>query len=113
MKSEQFIQFFNPRMSEYCPVVITADGNIFESTAGHIQTLIALSGDDGILATIPKDVSPLMYLAGELHCVVVDYENQLYMDELTTPQELALISLSEAGLIKYKPIRMTSSMLKL
>ncbi len=100
-------------MSEYCPVIICADGNIFDSSLGHIQTLVSLSGDPDVLASIPKDVSPLLYLASSLHCVIVDYENQIYVDSLTPAQEEALDALSEAGLIQNHRIGMPHESLKL
>ena len=113
MKAEQFIKQYQPKMSEYCPVVITADGDVLESVAGHIQTLVSLSDNPDILNTVPKDVSPLMYLAGVMKCVIVDYENQIYMEELTLEQETALQELVSAGLITDHRIRMTHEAAKI
>lgn len=100
-------------MSEYCPVVIRPDGNIFDSTLGHIQTLVSLSPDPDVLNSVPKDVSPLLYLAQMQRCVIVDFENQIYIDELTPKQEEALDALLAAGLIKDHRIRMSHESVKL
>ena len=100
-------------MSEYCPVVIRPDGNIFDSTLGHIQTLVSLSPDPDILKNIPKDVSPLLYMADMLKCVIVDYENQIYVDSMTSEQEAALDALEQAGLISSHRVRMSHESIKL
>lgn len=113
MLADQFIKYYSPEMSEYCPVVIRSDGNIFDSSLGHLQTLVSLSNDHDILSVIPKDVSPLLYLAASLKCVIVDYENQIYIDELTECQIQALDALSEAGLIRDHRVRMTHESIKL
>lgn len=113
MLADQFIRYYSPQMSEYCPVVIRSDGNIFDSGLGHLQTLVSLSNDHDILSVIPKDVSPLLYLAYELKCVIVDYENQIYIDELTPAQQEALESLEKAGLIRAHQVRMTHEAIKL
>ena len=113
MLADQFVRYYSPQMSEYCPVVIRSDGNIFDSSLGHLQTLVSLSNDHDILSVIPKDVSPLLYLAYELKCVIVDYENQIYIDELTPAQKEALESLEKAGLIRAHQVRMTHESIKL
>lgn len=113
MLADQFIKYYSPQMSEYCPVVIRSDGNIFDSSLGHLQTLVSLSNDHEILSKIPADVSPLLYLTAELKCVIVDYENQIYIDELTDRQEQALSALEEAGLIRAHRVRMTHESIKL
>lgn len=113
MMHEQFIKYYSPEMSEYCPVVIREDGNIFDSSLGHLQTLVHLSGDPDILSSIPGDVSPLMYLAAKEKCVIVDFENQVYVGELSPRQSEALDALAGAGLIRDHRIRMPYESLKL
>lgn len=100
-------------MSQYCPLIIWPDGNVFESSAGHLQMLVALSGDDEILKSIPKNVSPLLYLTAKFKCVVVDYENQIYVGELTDRQQNALDRLSEVGLIMPHLVNMPEKMMYL
>lgn len=113
MRVDEFISDYRPAMKDYCPIVITKEGDIVDSTIGHLQTLILVSGDDQILSRIPKDVSPLMYLAGMLECVIVDYENQIYIDELSKEQQDVLERLVEAELIKNHLVKMTSASIKL
>lgn len=111
MRIENFIESFHPAMREYCPVVICEDGNIFECTAGHLQMLIGLSGDSDILKKVPKDVSPLLYLANLCRCIIVDYENQIYMGKLSDKQLEAIDKLDKAGLIKKKLLKMNEEAL--
>ncbi|MCR4595695.1 MAG: hypothetical protein K5673_02820 [Lachnospiraceae bacterium] len=113
MLADQFVRYYSPQMTEYCPVVIRSDGNIFDSSLGHLQTLVSLSNDHDILSKIPRDVSPLLYLAYELKCVIVDYENQIYIDELTPEQQDALETLEKAGLIRAHQVRMTHESIRL
>ncbi len=113
MLADQFVRYYSPQMTEYCPVVIRSDGNIFDSSLGHLQTLVSLSNDHDILSKIPRDVSPLLYLAYELQCVIVDYENQIYIDELTPEQQDALEALEKAGLIRAHQVRMTHESIRL
>lgn len=107
MRIDEFLAQFKPEMSEYCPVIITEDGEVFESTQGHLNKLVELSKDPEILSKIPKDESPLLYLTNSLHCVIVDYENQIYMNELTDVQKETLDKLIAAGLIAEHLVRMT------
>lgn len=107
MRAGEFIEYYKPEMSEYCPIVIDYNGDIYECPEGHLHKLVELSGDAAIMNEIPKDESPLMYLTGRLRCVIVDYENQIYMEELSDDQSQALEILSAAGLIKSHTVRMT------
>jgi len=113
MKIEDFIDVYNPKMSEYCPVIICEDGEVYECSEGHLQVLVRISGDNEILQKIPKDISPLMYLAAYLHCVVVDYENQIYFGELSIKQVEAIDALDKEGLIKKKLLKMNNEALHL
>ena len=113
MLADSFIKYYSPELTDYCPVVIRADGNIFDSSLGHLQTLVSLSNDHDILSKIPKDVSPLLYLAAQLKCVIVDYENQIYVDSMTGEQEKALDALEQAGLISSHRVRMSHESVKL
>ena len=113
MLADTFIRYYSPELTNYCPVVIRSDGNIFDSSLGHLQTLVYLSNDRDILSRIPKDVSPLLYLAAQLKCVIVDYENQIYVDSMTSEQESALDALEQAGLISSHRVRMSHESIKL
>lgn len=100
MNVECFVKHYHPGISEYCPITIARDGNVFDSTIGHLQTLIMISGDHDILSKIPKDKSPLFYLIDALQCVIVDYENQIYSKSMTDEQKNAINYLIKRGLIK-------------
>lgn len=113
MNVKEFINNYKPAMHEYCPVIITSNGDVYDSEKGHLQTLVSISGDPDVLSTIPKDVSSLLYLAGKLGCVIVDYENQIYMDYLTEEQEQALNTLVQSGLIADHRIRMSNETAKI
>jgi len=104
---DEFIEQFKPEMSEYCPIVIDREGKVYETPDGHLHKLVELFGDSEILSKIPKDESPLLYLTARLGCVIVDYENQIYMGELTDAQKEALDKLIAAGLIASHLVGMT------
>lgn len=104
MKIKEFIASFQPKFSEYCPCIITWNGEIHVCETNHLDEMIHLSGDKNILSEIPQNVSPLFYLTEKLCCVVVDYENQLYSAELSQEQKEALLRLAEAKLIILNPV---------
>lgn len=100
MDVEKFIEQFEPGLSEYCPVTIGETGSVYDSTKGHIQTLIEISGNPDVMSEIPAEDTPLFYLLRKLHCVIVDYENQVYYEPLSEEQERTLDILEEKELIK-------------
>ena len=99
MKVKEFIAGYHPKLSEYCPCVIGWNGDVYECRMSHLDTLVTLSGDKDILSRIPENVSPLFYLTMQQKSVIVDYENQIYSQELSKEQSEALEALKEAGLI--------------
>lgn len=99
MKIEQFVAQYHPGLSHYCTAVIDRDGDIEACQVSHLKTMMEMYGDPDILSKIPEDNSPLFWLLNRLHCVLVDYENQLYSGELTGAQEQALEALATHGLI--------------
>ena len=107
MRVDEFLIQFKPQMSEYCPVIITANGEVYETSEGHLAKLVELFGDNDILSKIPKDESPLLYLTARMGCVIVDYENQIYMEELTEAQKEAIDKLIAANLISSHLVKMT------
>lgn len=100
MKIREFIDYYQPGMSEYCPVVIAYDGEIYECKEGHLHCMLELSGNSKMLEEIPKDVAPLFFMIEKLKCVVVDFENQIAFDRLTKEQEDAIEQLAKKGLIQ-------------
>ncbi|MBO5372787.1 MAG: hypothetical protein J6A75_08710 [Lachnospiraceae bacterium] len=99
MTAKEFVAAYKPKYSEYCPCVIEWNGEVHECLGSHLDELVRLSGNEKILNEIPQNISPLFYLTGKLHCVVVDYENQLYSEDLSQEQRYALLDLAEAKLI--------------
>lgn len=112
MKVEQFIKYYKPEMSEFCPVIVWRDGNVFDSSAGHMQMLRSLTAE-AVMDSIPSDVSPMLYLVAYHKCVLVDYENQIYIEDMTKEQEEALNRLIEAGLIADHRVRMSYESIKI
>ena len=101
---EKFIREYKPGLSEYCSTVIDENGLVYECEKGHINTLTEMAGDRNVLAEVPEGSSMLFYLADRMHCVLVDYENQIYSRELTVPQRRALDRLAFSGLIKMNAV---------
>lgn len=99
MTIEQFLIQYHPGLSQYCTAVIDRDGDIEACQVSHLKTMIEMYGDPDILSKIPEGNSPLFWLVNHLHCVLVDYENQLYSGELTGAQQQALEALAMHGLI--------------
>ena len=103
MTSKEFVATFHSELSEYCPCVIDWEGQVHECKDCHLDTLIQISGDDEYLNEVPENISPLFYLTAKLKCVLVDYENQIYSEDLSQEQRYALLDLSEAKLILLNP----------
>ncbi len=104
MTAKEFVANYKPRFSEYCPCIIAWNGEVHMCEGSHLDKMVCLSGDDNILNEIPQNVSPLFYLTEKLHCVVVDYENQLYSEDFSQEQRYALLDLAEAKLILLNPM---------
>ena len=85
MTSKEFVATFHSELSEYCPCVIDWEGQVHECNE------------------VPENISPLFYLTAKLKCVLVDYENQIYSEDLSQEQRYALLDLSEAKLILLNP----------
>ncbi|MBO5303053.1 MAG: hypothetical protein J6A92_03285 [Lachnospiraceae bacterium] len=104
MTAKEFVANFKPKYSEYCPCIITWDGEVYACEGSHLDEMVRLCGDENILNEIPQNVSPMFYLTGKLRCVVVDYENQLYSEDFSQEQRYALLDLAEAKLILLNPM---------
>ncbi len=101
---DRFISEYKPGLSEYCSTVIDENGLVYECRDGHIKTLIDMTGDREVLTEVPEGESMLFFLADKMHCVLVDYENQIFSGELTKSQRRALDKLALAGLIKMNAV---------
>lgn len=99
MKKQEFIEKHKSDPRGYCPCVVDQQGDVYECPKGHLDALMELGRKENLLVELPEDISPLFYMIFQTRAVVVDYENQVYSDDLTQEQRYALIDLSESGLI--------------
>ena len=99
---ENFMENYHPRVSEYCSAIIDQQGAVWECVGSHLQTMIQMSGDPDYLMKVPDGKAPLLWMTIQLHCVLVDYENQIFSEHLTPEQEQALDALEQAGLIVHE-----------
>lgn len=100
MKIQEFIETFQTQFAQYCPCIITEEGDVIECHSGHTEALMELYQKKNPKKTIPGGVMPMHYLIVKLHAVVVDYENQVYSDRLNGMQKEALSRLADCGMIE-------------
>lgn len=100
MKVQEFIETFQTEFTQYCPCIITEEGDVIECHTGHTEALLAIYQKENPGDAIPKEVMPMQYLIVKLHAVVVDYENQVYSDSLNAAQKGALSQLADSGMIE-------------
>lgn len=100
MKKQEFIEKHKNDPVGYCPCVVDSKGDVYECPKGHLETLMELAGNGDKLEDIPNDISPLFYMITQTKAVAVDYENQVYSEEMTQEQRYTLIELSEHGMIQ-------------
>ncbi len=99
MTLKEFVEKHKNDEKGYCPCIIDWQGEVYECPQGHLNALLDLVGKREFLAEIEQNVSPLFYMILKTRAVVVDYENQVYSEELSMKQRYALIDLGENGLI--------------
>ena len=100
MKKQEFIEKHMNDPRGYCPCIIDAKGEVYECPKGHFDELMELGKEKNLLLEIPDEISPLFYMIFQTGAIAVDYENQVYGEELTQEQRYTLIDLSEVGLIQ-------------
>ncbi|MGN0483556.1 MAG: hypothetical protein ACI4HI_08395 [Lachnospiraceae bacterium] len=100
MSVTDFIEKEKDREIGYCACLVQEDGSIVEIEKGHLGALVELYGDETILSKLPQDVAPMFWLIEKTNVVVVDYENQIYSEDMTQEQRKALIALSDAKRIR-------------
>lgn len=100
MKVQEFIEKHRKEPKGYCPCVIDAKGEVHECPKGHLQALLELGEKEKLLSEIPHDVSPLFYMICDTQAIAVDYENQVYSEELTQEQYDTMKELSEHELMQ-------------
>lgn len=100
MNKQEFIEKHKNDPRGYCPCIIDTKGEVYECPKGHLEALMELGKEKDLLLQIPDEISPLFYMIFQTRAIAVDYENQVYGEELTQEQRYTLIDLSEAGLIQ-------------
>ncbi|MCR5654307.1 MAG: hypothetical protein K6G07_01525 [Lachnospiraceae bacterium] len=102
MTAQEYKELKLNEKTTVCSAVLYPDGDIKECVKSHLKTMIHTLGND-IWDEIPKDEAPLFWLTAYMGVVLIDYENQLYSEELTPEQERALRILYDADVIMEKP----------
>lgn len=100
MNVEEFIAQEQSRPIGYCACLVAEDGSVVPIENGHLNALIEYYGNSNILAELSDDIAPMFWLITKTRVVVVDYENQLYSEDLTQEQRKSLIALAEAKRIR-------------
>ncbi len=100
MKAQEFIETYQTQFSQYCPCIVTAEGEVIECASGHTEALQKLFEKLYPGETVPKEVMPMQYLIVQTGAAVVDFENQVYSGKLTDGQKEALRILADAGMIE-------------
>lgn len=102
MTAQEYKELKLAEPTTVCAAVLYPDGDIRECVESHLKTMIHTLGNE-IWEKIPKDEAPLFWLTAYMGVVLIDYENQIYSEKLTVPQEAALRTLYDAGVILEKP----------
>lgn len=102
MKASQYVALKKPQNTTMCSAVLYPDGNIEECLKSHLKTLMLPFGND-IWDEIPDDISPLFYMTAYTGAVLIDYENQIYSEDLTKEQSDALEELYSENVILKSP----------
>lgn len=99
MKLKEFIEKHKDDPKGYCPCVVDVQGDVYECPQSHLDALLKLDKDQETLSDIPDGMAPLFYMIAKTKAVAVDYENQVYNEELSQEQRCTLIALSEHEMI--------------
>ena len=99
MTKQEFIEKHKGEPKGYCPCIVDVKGDVYECPQGHLNALLELGEEKKQLTEIPDDISPLFYMIFQTKAVAVDYENQVYSNDMTQEQRYTLIDLSENGMI--------------
>ena len=99
MGVDEFISTYKSPLTEFCACIIDADGEVVTCDKGHLQTLQELYIQRTGEKELPKEASAMFWLIVRLQVVVVDYENQVYSENLSAEQKNALKVLKQKSLI--------------
>lgn len=98
MTASEYVAMKQEQKTTMCAAILYPDGDIKECVKSHLKTIIASLGSD-IWEQIPKEESPLFWLTSYTGVVLIDYENQLYSEQLTGEQEAALREMYQSGIL--------------
>lgn len=98
MTAADYIKNKKQQNTTLCAAILYPDGDIEECITSHLKTVIDHLGNE-IWDQIPKDESPLFWLTAYTGVVMLDYENQLYSEQLTKAQEDVLRQLYDAKVL--------------
>lgn len=98
MTAAEYISMKIEQKTTMCAAILYPDGDVKECVKSHLKTIIAALGND-IWDQIPQEESPLFWLTAYTGVVLIDYENQLYSEQLTAEQEKALKEMYQSGIL--------------
>ncbi len=102
MTAREYIDVKKAQGTTMCSAILYPDGRIEECVKSHLKTLMLPFGND-IWDKIPKDMSPLFFMTAYTGAVLIDYENQIYSEELTDEQYKALNELYDSKVLLNAP----------
>ncbi len=100
MNYQEFIHNFDRKFTEFCPCVIGQDGETWDCEKGHLMTLQEIYKERYQVEELPPEAMQMFYLIVKLQVIVVDYENQIYSDNISGEQQKALEALEKENLIQ-------------
>ncbi len=98
MTASEYISMKQEQKTTMCAALLYPDGDVKECVKSHLKTMIVSLGNE-IWDRIPENESPLFWLTAYTGVVLIDYENQLYSEQLTKEQETALQEMYRAGIL--------------
>lgn len=98
MTASEYVALKKEQKTTMCAALLYPDGDVKECVKSHLKTMIVSLGSD-IWEQIPENESPLFWLTAYTGVVLIDYENQLYSEQLTDEQERALQEMYQNGIL--------------
>ncbi len=98
MTAAEYVVMKQEQRTTMCAAILYPDGNVEECIKSHLETMINSLGSH-IWEQIPAEESPLFWLTAYMGVVLIDYENQLYSEQLTKEQDEALKEMYQSGIL--------------
>lgn len=98
MTASEYVVMKQEQKTTMCAAILYPDGNVEECIKSHLETMIDSLGSH-IWEQIPAEESPLFWLTAHMGVVLIDYENQLYSEQLTKEQQKAMKEMYEGGIL--------------